>query len=471
MRSLATLALMATLFIPLAEAQPYPWHDSWLTGDAPPSTVRWGRVRFHPSSHNTLWVTRANFPDPELAKPDKGDGMWGTTNGGSSWSRINSGALADSLNVLDFNWCEDDPNIAYAATQLAGVFKTTDGGATWTAMNNGITHNSDVFPKDTWGATTIAIDPDDCDKVYTSVGQLGGLDIFNPSPDHPGFFYSHDGAQNWTANNNGLPPRYDGILDGVSNTSLFQSLEVAKDAGNATIYGAMVQLEFNTKLFGKTATAETKVFKNAADGVGTWIDISSGLPDVTQTNVLIGSVTRVAAAGAFITPFETGPSTEPALFVGHFGQGIDQTLLTDQSKAKAKGVYVIAPDHGVPVWIPRNTGLPEVDDDNNKNSINVSNVAVIPGAPYPTLLVGVMDSESADPNSSQVWASQDAGGSWIPGDTWSVGLDDSPSGLYDTANPNFVAVAHTYSRVATSVSWDDGTDPEWTDDDGVYLLP
>ncbi len=472
MRSVAIAGLIAIVVAPLAVAQPYPWNDSWLTGDATPSTVRWGRLRFHPSDQNTIWVTRANFPDPQLAKPDNGDGLWGTSNGGSSWGRINSGTLADSLNVLDFNWCEDNPNIAYAATQVAGVFKTTDGGSTWAAVNNGIIHNSDTFPSDIWGAATVAIDPDDCDKVYVSVGQLGGLDIFDPSPDHPGFFYSHDGAQNWTDNNAGLPPRFDGILDGVSNTSVFQSLEVAKDAGIATIYGAMVQLEFNTKvLLGKKATAETKVFKNAADGTGSWTDMSSGLPDVDQSAVLIGSVTRVAAAGAFITPFQTGPSTAPALFLGHFGQGIDQTLLTDQTKSKARGVWVIAPDHGVSTWIERNTGLPVVDDDNNQNAINVSNVAVIPGSPYPTILTGIMDSESAVANSSQVWASQDAGGSWIPGESWSNGLDDSPSGSYDIANPSFVEVAHNNSRVAASVSWDDGTDPDWTDDDGVYLLP
>ena len=70
-----------------------------------------------------------------------------------------------------------------------------------------------------------------------------------------------------------------------------------------------------------------------------------------------------------------------------------------------------------------------------------------------------------------MWASQDAGGSWLPGASWSTGLSDSPSGLYNIANPNFVAVAPNYARVAATVSWDDGTGLDFTDDDGVYLLP
>ncbi len=471
MRSFILLGAAATLLLASdVYAQPYPWHASLLSGDTT-SNVRWGRVRFHPTSANTIWATRANFPDPLAAAPDPGDGLWGTTNGGNTWSRVNSGDLTDDLNVLDFAWCENDPNIAYAATQVAGVIKTTDGGATWVAVNNGITYNGDVLPNDQWGATTIAIDPDDCDKVYTNIAQLAGLDIFNPSPDHPGFFYSHDGGANWTTNNDGLPPRSDSILDGVSNTSTIQSMIVAKDAGVATIYAAMVQIEFNTKIIGaQKATAQTKVFSNAADGTGTWTDMSTGLPEVSQI-YKTGSLTRVAAAGSFITAFETGPTTAPALFLGHFGQGINQYTLSDETKAKSQGVWLIAPDHGVPMWIARNTGLPVVDDDNNKNSINVTNVAVIPGSPYPTLLVGVMDSESAMPNSSQVWASQDAGGSWLPGASWSTGLSDSPSGLYNIANPNFVAVAPNYARVAATVSWDDGTGLDFTDDDGVYLLP
>ena len=98
-------------------------------------------------------------------------GVLKSTNGGASWSSVNSG--------LPFNKASDgssylywvralvvDPqnsNTVYAGTAGGGVFKSTDGGASWSALNSGLTSLS---------VNALAIDPQNPNKRY--VGTLGG---------------------------------------------------------------------------------------------------------------------------------------------------------------------------------------------------------------------------------------------------------------------------------------------------------
>jgi len=52
----------------------------------------------------------------------------------------------------------------YAGTSANGVYKTTDGGATWSAVNSGLT---------TLSVYTLAVDPQDTSTVYA--GTEGGV--------------------------------------------------------------------------------------------------------------------------------------------------------------------------------------------------------------------------------------------------------------------------------------------------------
>lgn len=106
-------------------------------------------------------------------------GVWKSVNGGASWT-----PLADMLPNLAVNSMAMDPrnpNVIYAGTgegffnsdavRGAGIFKTTDGGATWTRLEN-------TTGQDFYYVNDIAISPANSQRVYaaTRTGVWRSLD-------------------------------------------------------------------------------------------------------------------------------------------------------------------------------------------------------------------------------------------------------------------------------------------------------
>ena len=89
-------------------------------------------------------------------------GVFKSTDGGESWTAINSG-LANSM-VYSLAISPSDDAIIYAGTRN-GVFKTVDGGRHWTAASYG-------FPKAIGGTLIdmLAIDPTNPKIVYAGTG-------------------------------------------------------------------------------------------------------------------------------------------------------------------------------------------------------------------------------------------------------------------------------------------------------------
>jgi hypothetical protein len=125
-----------------------------------------GRTRsllMHPTDFNILYTTGIN------------GGIWKSTDGGQSWRALNDflPVLVISSLVMD----PRDPNTLYAGTgdgflgfnaaRGAGIFKTTDGGETWTWLES--TAN-DRF----WFVNDLVISPHDSQRIYaaTNVGIL-----------------------------------------------------------------------------------------------------------------------------------------------------------------------------------------------------------------------------------------------------------------------------------------------------------
>lgn len=102
-----------------------------------------GRIRsivIHPSSPNTMWVGSVS------------GGIWKTTDGGASWA-IQTDFLTN-MAVVSMVMDPTNPNVLYAGTGESfgsygvtnkgnGVFKTTNGGTTWTQLAS--TNNSDWY--------------------------------------------------------------------------------------------------------------------------------------------------------------------------------------------------------------------------------------------------------------------------------------------------------------------------------------
>jgi photosystem II stability/assembly factor-like uncharacterized protein len=117
------------------------------------------------------------------------EGVFKSTDGGTSWSAVNSGlpTFPNSSNV-SVNALAIDPrnsNTYYAATYI-GVFKSTDGGSSWSLANSGLRATQ---------IAALAVDPQNSGTVYASLNDFSA----------PGaLFKSTDGAANWTTINAGL---------------------------------------------------------------------------------------------------------------------------------------------------------------------------------------------------------------------------------------------------------------------------
>jgi ligand-binding sensor domain-containing protein len=102
-----------------------------------------------------------------------GDGIFLSTNSGTSWTAVNSGLTSMTVNAFAVT----GPNL-FAGTQGGGVFLSTNNGSNWTAVNSGLTSTA-LSALAVAGASLFA-------------GTVGGV------------FVSTNGGSSWTAVNTGL---------------------------------------------------------------------------------------------------------------------------------------------------------------------------------------------------------------------------------------------------------------------------
>src|SRR5438105_1230466 len=115
------------------------------------------------------------------------NGVFKSTNGGASWSAVNTGLTVKTVSNLAID--PQTPATLYAATRAAGgfgssgvVFKSTNGGGSLSAVN---TFNA--------GVSVLAIDPQTPTTLYAGIGNGWGV------------FKSTNGGGSWSAVNTGLP--------------------------------------------------------------------------------------------------------------------------------------------------------------------------------------------------------------------------------------------------------------------------
>jgi photosystem II stability/assembly factor-like uncharacterized protein len=105
------------------------------------------------------------------------DGIYRSTNGGSSWIQVLDNALIQDLKASPNNF-----SIQYATQNSLGVLKSTDGGETWSLSNNGMRPN---------GRVEIAISPVDPLRIFASAqSELGGS--------QSDLYVSNNGGANWS---------------------------------------------------------------------------------------------------------------------------------------------------------------------------------------------------------------------------------------------------------------------------------
>src|SRR5439155_1064824 len=126
------------------------------------------------------------------------NGVFKSTNGGASWSAVNTGLTVKTVSNLAID--PQTPATLYTATREAAGFgsggvvnKSTDGGGSWSAANTGLPNYSYL--------TALAIDPQTPATLYATT--------YDPQPTPAGVvFKSNDGGGRWSAVNTGLTNLY-----------------------------------------------------------------------------------------------------------------------------------------------------------------------------------------------------------------------------------------------------------------------
>jgi photosystem II stability/assembly factor-like uncharacterized protein len=163
-----------------------------------------GSIAVAPSDPRTIYVgTGEADMRSDVAY---GNGMYKSTDGGSSWSPI---GLTDTRQIGAIVVDPHDANVVYAAalghpygpSEERGVFKTTDGGKTWSKV---------LYKGPDAGATALVMAPDDPNVLYAALWQTRRppWNVYPPSNGPAsGLYKSSDGGATWMQLTQGLPAR------------------------------------------------------------------------------------------------------------------------------------------------------------------------------------------------------------------------------------------------------------------------
>jgi len=170
-----------------------------------------GDIALSPANPQTLWIGtgEANIYRSSQA----GCGVYKSTDGGQTW--LHAG-LADTNTIARIIVHPADGNTVFVAASghewtpnpERGVFKTTDGGQTWSRI---------LYVNDRTGAIDLVMDPKNNDILYAALWERTRLkwnDPRNaPTSKASGIYKTTDGGATWKQVNDGLPEaRYRGRI-------------------------------------------------------------------------------------------------------------------------------------------------------------------------------------------------------------------------------------------------------------------
>ncbi|MHC5066675.1 MAG: WD40/YVTN/BNR-like repeat-containing protein, partial [Planctomycetota bacterium] len=164
------------------------------------STYSIGCVTIDPHNPHRIWVgTGENVGGRHIAY---GDGVFRSDDAGANWTNL---GLKNSEHISEIVVHPRDPNTVWVASQgplwspggERGVYKSSDGGSTWRR----------TLGDDQWvGATDLAIDPRDPDRIYAATWQRHRtVAAYMGGGPGTGLHRSEDGGETWTKLTEGLP--------------------------------------------------------------------------------------------------------------------------------------------------------------------------------------------------------------------------------------------------------------------------
>ena len=150
-----------------------------------------GDIKAHPENADRVFVAALGHP---FGKNEQ-RGVFRSTDGGQTWEKVLY--ASDSTGAVDLAFHPEKPNVVYAAMWRAerkpwtiisgndggdGLYKSTDGGDTWTRLEGGL-------PTGLVGKIDVAVTPAAPDRVYALVEAPG---------DAQGLYRSDDAGGSWS---------------------------------------------------------------------------------------------------------------------------------------------------------------------------------------------------------------------------------------------------------------------------------
>ncbi len=166
--------------------------------DQPASSI--GDVTVAPSNPDIVWV--GSGESNNLRSSSWGNGIYKSTDGGETWTHV---GLPASQHVPRILIHPTNPDIVYVAAMgplwksggERGVYKTTNGGRSWTRV---------LFINETTGATDLVFDPTNPDVLYAGMMQRERKAYsFVAGGPESGIYKTTDGGVNWRRLERGLP--------------------------------------------------------------------------------------------------------------------------------------------------------------------------------------------------------------------------------------------------------------------------
>lgn len=402
-----------------------------------------------------------------------GGSLFKSTNGGATWTTLNSGLSYSGISCPVHELLVDlsNPATVYLGSYGAGVFKSTDGGLSWTATTP-LDLNQYIVG--------LAIDPSSPNKVFAAT-------LFS-------ILKSLDGGLTWTPKTSGLPSDIFYIsglgLDPHSPNNLYVSTEhgvyKSTDAGetwalanqgitNLNVTALAVDPYTSGVVYAATwVLGESNIgylFKST-DGGANWV--SAGLSPSFVNSITISQEGVFVASNGGVYRSTTGSSdwslinsglnfavaTDSAgsIYVGTQSRGVmkstNQGVSWNFMNINLSGHVIQAIDtdnSGTPYVVTRTKGLYKGSGDgswsalSNSPQFNVVAVAVDPG--FPSILYAATN--------NGVYRSSNAGSSWNPSNN-GLSTKDVSCLAIDPINPNVLYVGTSpglFKSINGATSW------------------
>ena len=152
-----------------------------------------GAVQVNQNNPDEIWVgTGEGNPRNSM---NSGAGMFKSLDAGKTWKYM---GLKETRNIHRVIIHRDNPAIVYAGaigsawgpTPDRGVYRTTDGGKTWSRI---------LFVNDQTGVADLVADPTNPNKLIAAMWEYGRKPhYFNSGGPGSGLYITYDGGDNWT---------------------------------------------------------------------------------------------------------------------------------------------------------------------------------------------------------------------------------------------------------------------------------